>query len=166
MSQNAPSLQDLLTTYLQGPDQLEAALDGLTDADLDKRGSDGWSIRQIVHHLTDGDAMWSLFMKAAIITPGCTFNFDWYHNNDTASQALHYAERPIKSVLQLFRANRNVMAQLLAQIEAVDSKYLLINATTDPSIEPESIYVPHIIELLTEHVQEHVAEIKRLRNTN
>ncbi len=38
MSQPASSLQDLLIAYTKGPDQLEAALNGLSDAELDKSG--------------------------------------------------------------------------------------------------------------------------------
>ena len=161
MAQTTPSLQDLLTTYTKGPDQLEAALDGLSDADLDTRGSDGWSIRQTVHHLTDGDAMWSLFMKAAIITPGCIFNLDWYHNNDIVSQALYYAERPIEAPVQIFRVNRTLISQLLTHVPDTESKFIQIGSLD----EEDRVFIPQIIGILVQHVQEHVAEIQRLRNT-
>ena len=160
MTQPTQSLQDLLIAYIQGPDQLEAALNGLSDADLDKRGSDGWSIRQIVHHLTDGDFMWSLFMKAAIITPGCLFNFDWYRSNDIVSQVLYYTERPIDAPVQLFRANCTLISQLLTHIPNVETRYV----QTGSLDEEDRVFIPQIIGILTQHVYEHVEEIQRLRD--
>jgi hypothetical protein len=41
----------LLQRYREGPDQLEAAVRGLSDAELDYQPRDGgWSPREVVHH--------------------------------------------------------------------------------------------------------------------
>lgn len=47
---------ELIRKYLDGPGDLIAAVEGLTDAELDKRIEPGkWSIRQQVNHLADAE---------------------------------------------------------------------------------------------------------------
>jgi hypothetical protein len=49
-------IQALLTRYAEGPEQLEAALAGLEETNLDVADTpESWTIRQIVHHIVDGD---------------------------------------------------------------------------------------------------------------
>jgi hypothetical protein len=64
----------IIANYGNCPGQLAAALLGLSEADLDLRTSaEGWSIREIVHHIADGDDMWKIFIKQAIGNPGSEF---------------------------------------------------------------------------------------------
>jgi uncharacterized damage-inducible protein DinB len=57
----------VLAKYLEGPALVEQALAGLQDADLDVSPSQGgWTIRQIVHHIVDGDDLWKACIKAAL----------------------------------------------------------------------------------------------------
>ena len=43
--------QELIECYAAGYDIVAEALDGITDAELDAHGADGWTARQVVHHL-------------------------------------------------------------------------------------------------------------------
>ena len=58
----SPANKDsVIARYIEGPKLLERALAGLTEADLDTApAKGGWSIRQIVHHLADGDDLWKM----------------------------------------------------------------------------------------------------------
>ena len=59
--------ETVLTRYREGPALLERTLAGLTAAELDappRQG--GWTIRQIVHHVADGDDLWKVGLKAAL----------------------------------------------------------------------------------------------------
>jgi hypothetical protein len=61
MNNQANTFKSVLAQYAQGPTLLEQALSGLTDTDLDLTLSeDSWSIRQIVHHIADGDDIWKI----------------------------------------------------------------------------------------------------------
>ena len=56
MTEQTTSLEVILNLYADGPAKLEAALAGLSEPDLDLAlTSDSWTIRQIVHHIADGD---------------------------------------------------------------------------------------------------------------
>src|SRR5207237_9583672 len=53
--------------YTRGGDDVEAALAGLAEADLDLTRTPGeWSIRQIVHHLAEVDAMHLMLFASAL----------------------------------------------------------------------------------------------------
>ncbi|NTU56358.1 MAG: DinB family protein, partial [Anaerolineales bacterium] len=57
----------ILTQYADGPSLLDSALSGLRETDLDLAPSaDSWSIRQIVHHIVDGDDIWKTCIKTAL----------------------------------------------------------------------------------------------------
>ena len=64
----APKDQDsIITRFREGPNLLDRTLAGVSEADLDTPPSQGgWTIRQIVHHLADGDDLWKTFIKAAL----------------------------------------------------------------------------------------------------
>ena len=58
---------EILELFKRGPGILENALAGLSDTELDYVPSNGgWSIRQIVHHLVDGDDLWKMYIKIAL----------------------------------------------------------------------------------------------------
>lgn len=101
----APS--KILAGFAQGPDRLEAAIDGLSNESLDLAlSSQSWSIRQIVHHLADGIDLWKGFIKQAIGCPGTSFSLSWYWETpqDDWARMWTYAGRPVGSSLALYRA--------------------------------------------------------------
>src|SRR5262249_51361819 len=103
-----------LALYLQGPAALDAALAGLDPADLDRAPQPGaWTIRQIVHHIVDGDNLWTLPIRVALGSPGAVYNSEWYSPDNAWAETLNYAGRPIEAALALFRANRPATAELL-----------------------------------------------------
>jgi hypothetical protein len=70
---------DILASDAAGPERLEAAIAGLWAADLDLAlSSDSWSIRQIVHHLANGDDIWKGFARQATGNPAGEFTLAWY----------------------------------------------------------------------------------------
>ncbi|CAG0935276.1 hypothetical protein TFLX_04108 [Thermoflexales bacterium] len=60
----------ILSDYCATPQRLTEIVSDLDDTEL-KRSlrPDAWSIRQIVHHIVDGDDLWSLAIKAALGNP-------------------------------------------------------------------------------------------------
>ena len=154
--------EESLDRYVSGPDKLEAALAGLSESDLDlSRASGEWTIRQIVHHLVDGDDMWSQAIKMALGASGCTFDLSWYPGNDSWASELGYAGRPVEPVVTLFRAHRSCIAQLLERIPDSWQHYVVLVAPWVP--HGQQMRVDALVNLLTEHGTEHVEEIQRVR---
>ena len=153
---------EMVTLYAKAPDELETTLKGITESDLDKRLTpETWSIRQTVHHMVDGDAMWTLLMKTAIFNSGCSFDFGWYTSNDTSAKGLRYAERSIEPVVQLFRANRTQMAQLFTLLG--DAGDRSIQLTTPKGLDTVTLYEMVVIQ--ASHAMEHIGEIRAIQGS-
>ena len=106
----------LLESFRQGPAILEKALCDLSDYDLDYTPSKGgWSIRQIIHHIVDGDDLWKIGIKAALGGEESEFTLNWYQALPQTEWAKRwsYEKRSIDISLTLFRAIRNHILQLL-----------------------------------------------------
>ena len=65
---------DLLRRYLEGTDAVRKAVEGLTDAQLDQPAADdpanGWTARQIVHHLADSEMTSAIRLRRLLAEDG------------------------------------------------------------------------------------------------
>ena len=117
---NPPSDRDaVLARYTEGPIVLERAIADLQDADLDALPSQGgWTIRQIVHHIVDGDDIWKTCIKMAIGSEHAEFALSWYWAlpQDTWANRWRYTERSLEVSMALLRANRDHILQILEHI--------------------------------------------------
>src|SRR5215470_5525894 len=61
---------DSLVRYAHAPKRLEAAVDALAEGDLDTERAPGeWTVRQLVHHIAEGDILWAGAIRAALRSP-------------------------------------------------------------------------------------------------
>jgi len=166
MTDQVTDQSDILAGYAAGPDRLEAAIAGLSAADLDLAlGSDTWSIRQIVHHIADGDDLWKEFVKRAIGNPGGEFTLAWYWQIRQAEWARRWAyrERDIEPSLALFRASRAHVVQLLAHRPEAWSNSLLIRWQDG---EEAHTSVEWVVAMQARHIDGHLDDIRRIRQTH
>jgi hypothetical protein len=154
--------EELLARYAAGPDDLERALAGLSESDLDLvPAAGGWSIRQIVHHLVTGEEVWAVMIAAALANSGCTFHMDWHTTNDAWSDALGFARLPLGPMPGLFRATRQYVLSLLQVQPEVGDRWALLQGAGHNTMR---MSVAQIIGLLGGHTAEHVASIGAIRN--
>jgi hypothetical protein len=116
MKERSETPEEILVRYAEGPLQLETTLRDLAEADLDQALSAGsWSIRQIVHHLADGDDLWKLCIKIALGNSEGLFDLRWYWAREQVAwrESWQYVVRGIASSLALLGANRRQIAELV-----------------------------------------------------
>ena len=150
--------RSLLSRYLAAPALLEQAVAGLRDGDLDAPPPQGgWTIRQIVHHVVDGDDLWKACIKAALGNEAGEFTLEWYWGlpQDAWAERWGYAHRPLDVSLALFRAIRAHVAQLLEH--APDGWSRSVRVRTPQGVERVSVRT--VIAMQTDHVTHHVARI-------
>ena len=158
---------ELIANYGNCPSQLEAVLIGLAEINLDMRKSaEGWTIRETIHHIADGDDMWKLFIKRAIGNPNGEYSFDWYWQvpQDEWAGSWNYKERSIEPSLALFRANRNHIVQLLRHTSEALEKSLRVRWPT--KLGEQEVKVRLIVEGQTQHALAHIAEIREIRDVH
>ena len=155
--------QTTLTQYADGPSLLDSALSGLTDTDLDlSPDADSWSIRQIVHHLVDGDDIWKTCIKTALGNGDALFSLQWYVAKPQMewSESWAYSRRGLASSLALYRANRAHILDLIEHIPGALEKSVRFDR---PDKDELRITVFDVVELHVRHLEEHIESIKAIR---
>ena len=157
---------EILALYADGPAQLESALSGLTDSDLNLAlTSDSWSIRQIVHHLADGDDIWKICIKAALGNSDGSFTLQWYWEKPQMEWSVNwkYTSRGIESSLALLRANRRHIVELVEQVPGACEKSIRLQQPGKPEVR---ITVFEVIEMQAGHVVGHIKDIQTIRQAH
>ena len=161
----APENQNkILDLFRQGPIILESAIAGLSDNELDYSPSNGgWNIRQIVHHIVDGDDLWKTGIKIALGGEQAEFTLKWYLALPQIEWAKRwsYEKRSIDKSLDLFRANRDHIIQLLKYVPDAWTKCVKY---LEPNGEIEIVPVGVVIQIQADHVVHHVDRIQAIRN--
>jgi uncharacterized damage-inducible protein DinB len=165
MAETSQSREKLLQDYAALPDQLLTAVNGLSETQLDLTGSpDGWSIRQIIHHLAGGQTMWVVCMRMAISAPGSAIQFDWFPGNDAWSERMRLTERSIAPSLTLLQALHQETAESLTLIPDAWDRQVVIGVPG--SGDERAFSVAQIVNFTAEHFVGHLAEIAAIIKTN
>lgn len=91
------------------------AVDKLDLADLDREKKDGWSPRQIIHHLADSESQSCARLKRLIAEPGSIIQ--GYDENIWAQNTtLGYTVLPIENSLALFKAARSASLETIKRL--------------------------------------------------
>ena len=163
MNELTNNRESIIKLYANGPNMLESVLSGLSGKNLDlSEGEEKWTIRQIVHHVVDGDDIWNIFIKRAIGNPNGKFDLDWYWEipQDDWVVKWSYALRDIEPSLALFHSNRAHIIQLLTHIPESWNHNLYINW---PNNELEEATIAEVVDMQANHVVDHINDIKKVR---
>jgi hypothetical protein len=99
----------LIEQYKDGYRAVREALDQLTEEELDVRPADGWTPREITHHLADSETMSYIRLRRLLAEDHPTIQG---YDEPEFARKLHY-DRPIASSLEVFRIVRVASAELL-----------------------------------------------------
>ena len=143
----------LVAQYEAGPAVLEAAVEGLSDAELDHRPSDGgWTPREVVHHVADSEMTSAIRLRRLIAEDEpLIVGYD----GDEFARRLHYADRPIEPALAAVAAARATTAQILRGL--TDAEW----ARTGTHSESGPYGVEGWLEIYAVHCDEHADQIRR-----
>jgi catechol 2,3-dioxygenase-like lactoylglutathione lyase family enzyme len=153
--------EETLERYANCPDALETTVSGLSEEDLELSSAPGeWTIRQLVHHIADGDDLWSMAIKAALARSGFHYSQDWYTTDNAIAEPLDYARRAIEPSLALFRAHRAHIVQLMQHLPGSWERYIVFRW---PNTEAEEqITAGTMIRWQARHAEEHIEAIRRI----
>jgi hypothetical protein len=144
----------LLDRYASGVADLEDALAGITEADLDRPQPSGeWTARQVVHHLADSESMAYIRLRRLIAEDEPII-----HGYDEPEWArrLHY-ERAIEASVAVVRAVRSASLQLLETLTPAEW------ARTGTHSESGPYSVGRWLETYADHTHDHADQIRRAR---
>ena len=102
--------RQLVQQYREGYAAVVAALEGATDADLDRRPAPGkWTAREIVHHLADSEMTSAIRLRRLIAEDNPVIVG---YDQEEFARRLKY-DRPIAASLAAFKAARETTAEIL-----------------------------------------------------
>jgi uncharacterized damage-inducible protein DinB len=144
-----------ITQLAQAPANLRAALRDLSDHQLDTPYREGgWSIRQVVHHLPDGQLQWYNQAKRALTEDESTMSpFDparWANLPDAKSGAVELS-------LRLFDGLQTRLALFFDSLSPVDVE------RTFRTARGSTMKIADILPVLAWHARHHTAHITELR---
>ncbi len=153
---------EALAAWSAIPNRIRKCIRGLSDTDLDlKRGSDGWSIRENVHHLVEANLVASNMIIAALATNGCDFDWTWVNPNKSWLRRVGYDKADVRlSIKALSALNLHIGALIAAQPDGLKRKVKLNDAPGEPR------YVMTIEKILrqeVEHAEDHLGDVAAVR---
>jgi hypothetical protein len=154
MTMSAAEHATLLDRYRSALTDLDDALAGATDADLDRpQASGAWTARQIVHHLADSESMAYIRLRRLIAEDSPII-----HGYDEPEWArrLHY-ERPIGASVAVVAAVRGASLELLESLTPAEW------ARAGTHSESGSYSVMRWLEIYAGHTHDHADQIRRAR---
>jgi hypothetical protein len=144
----------LIERYESGYAAVEAALAGITDAELDAReGPDEWSAREIVHHLADSEMTSAIRLRKLLAEDNPTIQG---YNEPEFARRLHY-ERPLEGSLLAFKGARESTAGLLAMLSASEW------SRSGEHTESGRYSVETWLRIYAAHGHDHADQIRRAR---
>ena len=144
--------QQLIDQYAAGPGLVAAAVQGASDADLDRLPPDGsWTARMVVHHLADSEMTSALRVRRLIAEerPAITG-----YDEELWSKRVYY-DRPIALSFDALRAARASTTEILRRMTDDDWR-------REGTHNELGRYTPEIwLEIYVRHAHEHAAQIQR-----
>lgn len=154
----------VLEQYAAGPLRLEDAIEGLGEAGLDTPvRKEGWTVREVVHHIADGDDIWKRCVKMAIGNQDAVFDLGWYGamSQEEWAWCWRYADRSIDESLQLLKANRNHILQLLEHVPDAWDRSVLFRS---PDGKTQQVTVGEAVQIQTDHLAHHLRRVLAMKD--
>ncbi|EFH79747.1 DinB family protein [Ktedonobacter racemifer] len=158
------SPETLRAAYAGLSDEIAAALDGLTEADLDlERAPNEWSIRQIIHHLALSTSLSLMPIETVLVNPGNVVVRPPY-DQEKWVEMLDYQHRPIGTSLALIRAVQAHITQLLLHVPNNWDHAIVSKFTTED--EGRTTTLSDMIAIQIGHTTAHLDEIRQTRKVH
>ena len=144
---------DLLRRYRDGPALVEAAVAGLSDAELDHLPADaGWSPREVVHHLADSEMTSAIRLRKLLAEDDAVIQG---YDEPEFARRLHYRQRPIAASLLAVRAARETSASILDHLTEADWH------RSGTHSESGAYSMDTWLEIYAAHCHDHADQIRR-----
>src|SRR5262249_24772558 len=145
---------DLLERFRRGAELLAVATTGAAGTELDFKPEGKWSVRQIVCHLADAEAVGVMRFRQVIAEDNPTMPA-W--DQEAWGSKLDYEKRKISSALEIFRVLRSLNFELLK--DQPEEAF----ARQGTHSQRGALTLQDLLRIYAEHVENHVKQIQGVR---
>lgn len=113
-------IKEIAAAYRASTEAFEKLVAGIPSEQLDTKHPEGWSARQVIHHMADSEAQSYARIRRLIAEPEGTIIQGYDENAWGASAVLGYATLPIDFSVKVFsavRASSLIMIERLADTD-------------------------------------------------
>ena len=147
------SIDELAEKYHQATETFLSLAKSLSENDLDKSDHEGWTPRQVIHHMADSEAQSFSRLRRLIAEPGSTIQ--GYDEAKWAnSSTLGYSELPVANSLEIIAAVRKASYELVKRLTPEQLEITGVHS------ESGSYSVLQWIETYSRHPIDHSNQIK------
>jgi DinB superfamily len=147
-------LPELLERYRRGAELLAMATTGAAGPELDYKSDGKWSVRQIVCHLADTEAVCAMRFRQVIAEDSPSMpGFD----GAAWARSLDYDKRKISQVLEIFRVLRASNHELLKTLPVETYERTGVHS------EKGKLSLLDLVRTYAEHVESHVRQVQTTR---
>jgi len=147
-------IAELLERFRRGAELLAVATTGAAGPELDFKPEGKWSVRQIVCHLADSEAVGLMRFRAIIAEENPTMAA-W--DQDAWGAKLDYEKRKISQALEIFRVLRSSNYDLLKDLP--ESTF----ERKGTHSERGAMTLQDVLRVYANHVESHVRQIQGVR---
>jgi len=148
------SIQDLAARYEASTQEFLALIATLKESDLDRADSEGWTPRQVIHHVADSEAQSYARLRRLIAEPGTAIQ--GYDEGKWAESAtLGYSATDVAPSIEVFAAVRK-------------SSHLLLQRLSESELENKGVHsesgeysIRTWLETYTNHPLDHANQIRQ-----
>ena len=154
-------IKEIAAAYRQSTEAFEKLVAGIPTEQLDTKHPEGWSARQVIHHMADSEAQSYARIRRLIAEPEGTVIQGYDENAWGASAVLGYSTLPIDFSVKVFSA---VRASSLIMIERLTDADL---SKSGNHSESGPFSIEKWCKAYTAHPLDHIGQIeKALRGEN
>ena len=146
-------MQELAEKYQKATQEFLNLVAQISPNQLDKADKEGWTPRQVIHHLADSEAQSYSRLRRLIAEPG-TLIQGYDENKWAESSTLGYKSEDVQSSLEVFKAVRQASYELIKRLSEKD---LEISGTHS---ESGAYSVGKWIKTYTNHPLDHANQIR------
>ena len=144
------------------PGRIRAAIRGLDEEDLDRRGGgEQWSIRETVHHLVEANLIASNMILAALAADGYEYDWTWVNPSRSWMKRVGYDKAGVEPAIALLRAVCKHIAALVADEPARLTRSVRVNDS--PGAKRYVLSVEAILRQEADHAGDHLRSIREIR---
>lgn len=147
------SISDFAAQYEAATRQFLELITSLPQSELDLSDAEGWTPRQVIHHVADSEAQSYARLRRLIAEPGTTIQ-GYDEGKWAANPTLGYSETDVANSIAVFTAVRNSSHGLILRLTEKE----LDNSGTHSESGEYSIRT--WLETYINHPKDHAAQIK------
>ena len=110
------SMNEIAADYQAATREFLTLAKSLSDSDYNRSDAEGWTPRQVIHHVADSEAQSYARLRRLIAEPG-TIIQGYDEGKWAESATLGYSEAPIESAIAVFTAVREASYLLLLRLD-------------------------------------------------